>query len=161
MSFQLYHVSEDPNIREFLPMPAPNPEAGVTGNAVWAISEKELPNYLLPRECPRVCYRDQAGAKTIAVEEGWVGALEKTNLCIYVFGSESFEEHDPIAGYWISREPVVPKKIIKIDSPLLELTKRELTLKILPHLHDEKDFAVNNFEHFSIIRFRNAQPRDC
>lgn len=161
MSFQLYHVSEDPNIREFIPMPALNPEAGVKGNAVWAINESELPNYLLPRDCPRVCYRDQAGAKTIAVEEGWVKALEKTNLCIYVFGPESFEELDPIAGYWISREPVVPKKIIKIDSPLLELAKRELTLKVLPDLHAERQFVLDNFEHFSIIRFRNARPKDC
>lgn len=152
----LYHVSEEAGIREFVPRPEANPDSGVTGEAVWAISQKELANYLLPRECPRVCYRNEFGEKIIAVEEGWMDAIQSTQLYIYHFEPHSFVEQNPIAGYWLSRSPVVPIKMQVIESPLLELAKRNLTLKILPHLHSEKEQVLNNYEHFSIIRFRNA-----
>lgn len=153
----LYHVSENPNIKEFIPMPPPNKEAGVQGDAVWAISDFELPNYLLPRDCPRVCYRDREGKKIIAIEEGWLDRINQTTLYLYELDEAHFFEIDPIAGYWISREVSVPKSVAKIENILDELTGRDLTLKVLPHLHDEKKEAVENTTHFSIIRFRNAK----
>ena len=49
---RLFHVSEDPTIARFEPRPVASPDSGVTGDAVWAVAESHLPNYLLPRDCP-------------------------------------------------------------------------------------------------------------
>ena len=154
---ELNHVSENPNIVEFVPLPPPNKEAGVEGNAVWAITDYELPNYLLPRDCPRVCYRTNDKQKVIAIEEGWVTKINQTILYIYTFDPSSFVEIDPMAGYWISRESVKPKSIIKVDNIIERLRDRGVILKILPHLHEEKSKVIENYKHFSIIRFRNAK----
>ena len=48
----LYHVSEEPDIQEFVPRRSE--EAGDV--VVWAIDEAHLRNYLVPRDCPRVTY---------------------------------------------------------------------------------------------------------
>jgi len=156
---KLFHASEDPNIEKFIPLPAPNPEAEVEGNAVWAITDYELPNYLLPRECPRVCFRNRDGEKVITIEEGWVERIKAATLYLYVFSSEKFEELDPIAGYWISRETIIPEEVVEIIDIFNELKKRDLTLKIESHLHNERERVIANYEHFSIIRFRNAAPK--
>ena len=52
----LYHISEEAGIEVFVPRPVKNQSCGVEGNAVWAIDEEHLANYLLPRDCPRVTY---------------------------------------------------------------------------------------------------------
>ena len=55
-SLRLFHVSEEPDIRVFEPrLPTRrdlDPEIGL----VWAIDEARLPNFLTPRDCPRVTY---------------------------------------------------------------------------------------------------------
>ena len=48
-----YHVSEESNIAVFEPRLPPSPDSGVQGEVVWAIDQEHLPNYLLPRDCPR------------------------------------------------------------------------------------------------------------
>ena len=48
----LFHVSEERGIEEFEPR-APK-EGG--DPVVWAIHAVRLPNYLVPRDCPRVTY---------------------------------------------------------------------------------------------------------
>jgi hypothetical protein len=53
---RLFHVSEEPGIHTFEPRPAPR-RSNVKGDVVWAVDELRLPNYLLPRACPRVTYR--------------------------------------------------------------------------------------------------------
>jgi hypothetical protein len=50
----VYHVSDQIGITLFEPRPAPE-RSVVIGDVVWAVDEKHLPNYLLPRDCPRVC----------------------------------------------------------------------------------------------------------
>lgn len=56
MSKRLFHISEEPGIKMFVPRPSPSHFDGITGNVVFAISESLLHNYLLPRDCPRVTY---------------------------------------------------------------------------------------------------------
>ena len=55
-ALRLFHVSEESRIKVFNPRPVPSPDAGVAGEAVWAVDEVHLPNYLLPRDCPRVTF---------------------------------------------------------------------------------------------------------
>src|ERR1051326_2416922 len=67
---RLFHVSEKPGITIFNPRTVPSPDTGVTGEVVWAVDEDHLPNYLLPRDCPRVTFRatPQTSGRDIA---GW------------------------------------------------------------------------------------------
>ena len=51
---RLFHVSEDPAIEDF--HPRPSSVAPEVGPIVWAVAESHLPNYLLPRDCPRVTF---------------------------------------------------------------------------------------------------------
>lgn len=159
MPQDLFHVSENPNISEFIPLPPPNKEAGVEGDAVWTISDKELENYMLPRDCPRICYRDDQGKKTIIIEKAWIEKINQTTLYLYKFDSGLFKEIDSIAGYWISRKSVKPKEVVKLNNLIETIKSKDINLKILDNLHDEKEHVIKNFKHFSVIRFRNAQAK--
>ena len=53
---RLFHVSEEAGIEVFYPrIPARNDLDRSVG-LVWAIDEDRLPNFLTPRDCPRVAY---------------------------------------------------------------------------------------------------------
>ena len=54
---RLFHVSEEAGIVRFEPRPAPSPDAGVEGDAVWAVAQSHLVNFLTPRDCPRITFR--------------------------------------------------------------------------------------------------------
>ena len=83
----LFHISEDPRIREFVPRQS----EVASDTVVWAIDDEHVRNYLVPRDCPRVTYA--AGPKTtpadrerflgesaavLAIEDGW---LERLRTC--------------------------------------------------------------------------------
>ncbi len=153
---ELFHVSESSKIEEFVPLPPPNKAAVIECNGVWAISKFELANYLLPRDCPRVCYRETDGRKIISVEEKWMDTLKDSILYLYKFDPSSFLEVDPVAGYWISKKSVKPMSINKIDDINRILSENNVTLRVFPNLHEEKNRVVKSYKRFSVIRFRNA-----
>lgn len=171
---RLFHVSEDPNIQNFEPRLAPNPDAGVTGNAVWAIDETHLPNYLLPRDCPRVTYGISArtsdsdrekfflgsnAKRIVAVEAGWHAKIEACQLYLYEFPTGSFALLDAGAGYYISRAGVQPQSVTRISGLIPELLHRKVELRFLPCLWPLRDAVIASTLEFSVIRFRNAAPR--
>jgi len=129
---RLFHVSEDPAIGVFSPRPVPSLDAGVEGDAVWAIDEEHLPNYLLPRDC---------------------------SLYLYELPVDGFELADRNAGYFISRTSVLPASCSKIENSIAELQRRNIEVRILPNLWDLRDQVVDSTLEYSIIRFRNAKPR--
>jgi hypothetical protein len=168
---RLFHASEESDIRAFEPRPVPSPNTGVEGNAVWAVDETHLPNYLLPRDCPRVSY--SAGARTskedkqrfllgasaarvIAVESQWFARIEACQLYLYEFPIEAFELVDAGAGYYISRAPVIPRSVTKMKDLISELLARNLEIRFLPNLCALKEAVVASSLEFSVIRFRNA-----
>jgi hypothetical protein len=168
MHSMLFHVSEDPGITRFEPRPSPHAE----GPVVWAVHADRLGNYLLPRECPRVTY--YAGPETtaadvqrflgtspavIAVESAWLERISDCRLYCYVFPSDSFECLDECAGYFVSRQVVVPTEIHVIDDALAALSKRGVELRFVPELWSLHDAVVSSTLQFSIIRMRNALPR--
>ena len=57
MTDYLYHISDEAGIVRFDPRDPSRPVDGRPDPVVWAIDEAHLPNYLLPRECPRVTFR--------------------------------------------------------------------------------------------------------
>lgn len=53
---RLFHVSEEENIQIFEPRLPNHNDLDKTVGLVWAIDESRLPNFLTPRDCPRVAY---------------------------------------------------------------------------------------------------------
>jgi len=112
----LYHVSEEESIIVFEPRPVQKNSYGLSGNVVWAIDRAHVVNYLLPRECPRVCYfagentsgKDvqkffprQNNIRIVAVESVWLERILNAKLFLYEFPAESFRLADKTAGYYV------------------------------------------------------------
>jgi hypothetical protein len=169
---RLFHVSEDAAIGRFDPRPPPSPDAGVVGDAVWAIAEPFLPNYLLPRDCPRICFRagpqtsdadrDRflgAAAHVVAFEADWLERVKTARLALYEMPLEPFAEALGEAGYWISRESVTPARLTMIDDALGALADRGVEVRVLQDFWPLSDAVAGSSLRFSIIRKRNARPR--
>lgn len=169
---RLFHVSEDAGIARFEPRPSPSPDSGVTGPAVWAIAETHLPNYLMPRDCPRICFR--AGPQTtqahgdryllgaervVAFEADWLDRVRAARLALYEMPSATFEAGHPEAGYWISRQPVVPARVTIIDDALAALAASGTEVRVLQDFWPLRDAVIRSSLQFSIIRTRNAAAR--
>jgi Family of unknown function (DUF6886) len=165
----LFHVSEDGDIEQFVPRAATRAGSPV----VWAVDEEHLRNYLLPRECPRVTY--YAGRETtdadverflasstavIAVEREWVERLRSCRLYCYRMPPETFECIDECAGYFVSRVPVTPLGVEIVDDLMSELLRRGVEVRIVPNLWPLRDAVVASSLQFSMIRMRNAEPRE-
>lgn len=164
----LIHISEEPDISVFEPRPSKSTDDDV----VWAIAKPMLPNYLLPRECPRVTYyaseqtsdEDRRiflrGAKrVIAVEHAWYTRIVECTLYLYHLPPETFRLHDANAGYYVSPQKVIPSGIEVMPDLLAALFSHEIELRFLPTLWPLSDAVAASTLGFSIIRMRNAQPR--
>jgi uncharacterized protein DUF6886 len=164
----LFHMSEEPDIARF----EPRASEYATGLVVWAIDERRLCNYLVPRECPRVTHYAAADTTAtdvdrflgsspavVAIESGWLERVRSTRLYCYHMPSETFECLDACAGYFVSRVPVVPSRIEIFHDPVAELLRRGVELRILPSLWPLRDAVVASSLQFSLIRMRNAALR--
>jgi hypothetical protein len=171
---KLFHVSEESGIQTFLPRPPPSPDAGVVGDAVWAIDEAHLPNYLLPRDCPRVTYAPGAettpeeyarffGAsranRIVAIEEAWRERITQCRLYLYNLPDEAFEIADAKAGYFISRRAVTPVTVDTVDDPLRLMADLGAEYRFLDDLWPLRNAVIVSSLEFSIIRWRNARSR--
>jgi hypothetical protein len=164
----LFHISEESGIERFEPRASQYTNEFV----VWAIDRDRLPNYLVPRDCPRVTY--YAGPETtpddverflgsssavVAVESCWMDRLRSCRLYCYHMPAESFECIDKGAGYFVSRVSVEPVHVEIFDDPIAELLRRGVELRFVPNLWLLKDAVVASSLQFSLIRMRNALPR--
>jgi hypothetical protein len=172
MNIKLYHISNKPGIKRFDPRPAPSKSAKQEGLMVWAIDYDHLHNYLLPRDCPRVTFfaKDHSDPKdverlmagtsakhVIAIETRWLSKIQKQCLYQYEFDSKDFTLVDEIAGYWISRKPVIPIAETKIDNILSALLEHDVELRIMPSLWKLREAVINSTLAYSIIRMNKAQ----
>ena len=66
----------------------------------------------------------------------------------------------PAAGYKIARQPVEPLSVAPIDDLLAALVAHDVELRVMRSLWRLYDAAVASSLQFSIIRMRNAQPRE-
>jgi hypothetical protein len=163
---KLFHVSETPGIARFEPRPAADGTL-----KVWAIEARTLGNYLLPRDCPRVCFR--AGEATdpaelalldgadaiIAIEAAWADRVGSTTLCVYEMPPETFTLEDEAAGYWTSRDPVIPTASTPVIDLATRIVEAGARLIVLPSLWELHDRVRASSLAFSMIRMRNAGPR--
>jgi hypothetical protein len=173
-SMRIFHVSEEAGIASFTPRPVPSASSGVTGDAVWAVDEAHLANFILPRDCPRVTYgigkhtldEDRArffahstAQRIVAVESRWVPAILACTLYLYEMPPASFEAVLEEAGFYLSRATVAPTGIIEIRDLLGEMLKRNVELRFVPDLWPLNDAVIASTLEFSNIRMRNAAPR--
>jgi len=146
---RLFHVSEEAGIALFKPR----------DGKVWAVNERCLPNYLTPRDCPRVTYHT-ADVHVVAIEHGWFKAMADTQLYVYEFDPAGFELHDETAGYYVSPVAQVPIGVVKITDLFAALFKRGVEVRILSSLWQLGDAVqANPALNWSFIRMRNAIPR--
>jgi hypothetical protein len=142
---------------------------------VWAIDRAHLHNYLLPRDCPRVTFyalptsaaedidRLMGGSSAtyvVAIESSWLPVVRGQRLYRYELPPDTFVCVDTGAGYYISREAVVPRSVTPIDDLLGELLAHDVELRVMPSLWKLRDLVVASTLQFSIIRMRNARPRE-
>ena len=169
---RLFHVSEEANIVRFEPRPPPSPDSGVAGDAVWAVAQTHLVNFLLPRHCPRIAFR--AGPNTtasdrarflgdapivVAVEDAWAERIAATTLYIYEMPPKTFAEALPEAGYWISRQTVTPLAVRAQGDLFKALEEAGAQVRRLDDFWPLAEAVAASTLQFSIIRMRNARPR--
>jgi len=170
----LFHVSEDSGIDNFHPRPPPSGDSGVRENVVWAIDHAHLPNYLTPRDCPRVTYgrgpqtTDEDAARfltgtagrIVTIEHAWLDRLISTPIYVYVFARGTTWRALPIgAGYFVSEKTERAVECIRIDRPDQAIFAQGSELRVRANLWNLIDLVASSSLEFSIIRKRNAQPR--
>jgi hypothetical protein len=164
---KLFHISEEPDIKIFHPRPSPQFYQSIKDDVVFAISDKLLHNYLLPRNCPRVTYYKGVytpqedmnkffGKSTadyiINVEETWKERIRNVTLYKYEFAQDNFTLLDENAGYYVSSKSEVPVSVTEITDVIGEIEKRNVELRFLPEIKSlAKEVAVSGLK-FSIIR---------
>lgn len=133
---RLFHVSEQPDIQVFQPRIPTRKELDQTTGLVWAMDEAHLPNYLTPRECPRVTYHvgnhttpedrkrffTSSGLSYGLVLEGrWLPAMERTTLYLYEFDPRDFVLQDAVAGYYVAKTTQIPLRRCALTGLFQEL----------------------------------------
>lgn len=169
---RLFHVSDQPDITLFKPRPVRLGHPNAPGRpVVWAVGERLLHNYLLPRDCPRVTFYSRpdsnptdvtrlmgqtAARFVVAIESRWLAAVREAVLYLYEFSSDGFDCLDEGAGYYASAAPAVPRGVRRADDLLKEITERDVELRITPSLWSLHDAVAASTLQFSCIRMRNA-----
>src|ERR1700752_4934426 len=164
----LFHISEEPDIERF----DPRPSEYTVESVVWAIDADRLRNYLVPRGGPGVTFYAgpqtttadnerflRSSAAVMAVEEDWLTRVQESRLYCYHMPPQTFECIDECAGYFVSRESVVPVRVQVLEDPVSELRRRGVELRVLSDLRPLRDSVVASSLQFSIILMRNARPR--
>jgi len=170
----LYHISENGAIEIFIPRPSPSVFPGLNEDVVFAITDKMLHNYLLPRNCPRVGFYKGTGTNptdietffghtkadyVLAVENAWMKKITSTTIYCYELPANTFTLLDDCAGYYVSYSAVVPTNVRAITNILDALLQRNIELRCMPSLWPLADAVQKSSLQFSLIRMRNATPR--
>ena len=167
---RLFHISEDENINVFLPRESK--KQWNNEKYVWAVSSKRIHNYLVPRECPRICIapdkqevlsnwtekeNTQDKKAVIFIPNTWKKEIEKCTLFRYEFSTSNFHEIDKIAGYFVSKSVEIPLKKIAIRNcpEVLRLLKVGVIFTDKPSLEMIKENVVRHLTDFSIIKWDN------
>ncbi|VWB84331.1 hypothetical protein BLA6993_04007 [Burkholderia lata] len=171
----LFHFSDDPDIRLFKPRPLRVPvDRGpardwLNGPLVWAIDGVHSFLYLFPRECPRIliwptphtsaadrnAWLGSDGTRAVAyVEEGWLDRIRSATLYRYRLPAMGFDSIDEL-GMWVSRGTVMPAGCDAVHDLPARLAVEGVELRSLARLTPLKSLWDTTL-HASGIRLRNA-----
>ncbi|MGE7112121.1 DUF6886 family protein [Lysinibacillus sp. NPDC047702] len=171
---RIFHVSEESDILVFHPRLPERADLDATKGLVWAINDKCLPNFLTPRNCPRVCYH--IGAETteqdiqtyftsasashvIVIESKWFETMKNTTLYLYEFDIHGFTLQDQVAGYYTSETTQLPIAKFEVENLFEELFKLHVEVRVVDSLWDIYDNIQKTTLNWSMCRMRFAQPR--
>ncbi len=95
----------------------------------------------------------------VAFEASWLDRVRSVRLAVYEMPPATFADALLEAGYWISRESVVPVGMTLVDDCLAALIAAGVEVRMLQDFWPLCDAVAGSSLRFSIIRKRNAQPR--
>ena len=87
-----------------------------------------------------------------------MGSHSLRRLYCYHFPAGSFECVDECAGYFVSREAVVPMRVDAIEDPIGALLERRVELRIVSDLRWLREAVVASTLRFSVIRMPGPGP---
>jgi hypothetical protein len=172
---RLFHFSDDPAITVFEPRPPRVPSRRLAGREwlngplVWAIDELRQPMYLFPRDCPRILlwaqdktteedrvrwFGNRSCRMLAYIEKAWQERVVHGFIYRYEFADAHFEDLGD-AGMWVSRQPVWPIGVSRIDGLHAELEAQGVDLIAMESLLSLKDVWDTSL-HASGLRLRNA-----
>lgn len=169
---RLFHVSEESDINLFIPRIPYRKDIDNSKGLVWAITEKCLPNFLTPRNCPRVTYYSTNKSSiedkeslfslsscphVVAIEYEWFKTMQNTTLYLYEFNTSNFHLQDEIAGYYVSENTEVPINKFIITDLFEELFKRNVELRVINNLCELSDRVKKSSLNWSMCRMGNAK----
>lgn len=169
---RLFHISEEPNIDKFVPRIPYRKDLDQSKGLVWAINERCLPNFLTPRNCPRVTYHAHASSTqtdiatffssqlrhVVAIEQDWHKRMLETTLYIYEFDSTHFYLQDEAAGFYVSEQAETPISVTKYENLYAELFSRNVEVRVLDNLWQLGKAVQQSTLHWSLCRMANAKP---
>lgn len=170
---RLFHVSEESDISKFLPRLPMRKDLDPTVGLVWAIDERHLPNFLTPRNCPRVCYLRNGNTTqndirrflpqnvdhVVVIEQQWLERLHNTVLYLYEFDPKDFVLQDEVAGYYVSTKMEMPIRKIVVSDLAKELASRGVQLVTADNLCPiAEEIRQSSFD-WSLCRMGYAQKR--
>lgn len=171
---RLFHVSEESNIEFFKPRIPDRDDLDKTIGLVWAIDDLRLPNFLTPRDCPRVTYHISKNATeedikkyftssttphVIIIESKWFDIMKNTTIYLYEFDPHDFVLQDEVAGYYVAKTTQVPIAKYPIDDLFSALFERHVELRVVDNLWSAYDEIKKTSLNWSMCRMKFAQKR--
>ncbi len=169
---RLFHISEESDIKIFHPRIPARDDLDKNAALVWAIDEKRLVNYLVPRDCPRVTYytsqntsdedkgiffSSPATNHRIILEKDWFKKILDTTLYIYEFNIADFELQDEIAGYYVAKTTQIPTAKYTVTDIMGELLKRNVEVRFVDNLWHMAARVQKSTLNWSLIKMGNAK----
>jgi hypothetical protein len=168
---RLFHVSEEPDIAEFVPRIPYRNDMDKSRGLVWALTEPSLPNWLTPRDCPRVGYRitdettqediskffSSTAHHAVAIEYGWYKRMAATTIYLYEFDVSNFY-FDETAGFYVSDKTERPIGVVQYNDLFEEQFNRNVEVRILNNLWKLGEEVKKSSLKWSLCRMGNAQP---
>ena len=169
---KLFHISEEPTIKKFIPRIPHRNDLDKSKGLVWALTEMQLPNWGTPRDCPRVCYRatdestqediekffSSSSRHCVAIEYGWHQKMLETTLYIYEFNTANFY-FDETASFYVSDKIEIPIAVTKHENLYDELFNKNIEVRVLNNLWELGDAVQKSTLKWSLCRMANAQAK--
>jgi len=170
---RLFHVSEESDIEVFVPRLPKRTDLDPNIGFVWAIDERRLPNFITPRDCPRVAYYSDnstcesdkhqffsslTATHALIIEKKWYHIMEKTTLYLYEFDTKDFVLQDDVAGYYVATKTQHPINRIILNNLFAELMKRNVEIRIVDNLWEIAEKVKQSTLRWSLCRMKNAEP---
>ena len=166
---RLFHFSEDPGIRLFVPRtPDLRPDVPPM---VWTVDEERAWTYLFPRDCPRVLlwptpettagdldrwFGGRPGSRIACIEWAWLEPMRTTPLYRYEMDPRGFRPLEADPWMWVSAASEKPRTVEPVGDLVAALGAENVELRIMPSLSPLYGAWEHSF-HFSGIRLRNAR----